>query len=220
MRKQIKWLRMLLPVFVFLCLAGVVWQVITRAKTYRPNPIRPEDFPEILIAPAKARLVDHATPDSGCVPHVYFLCFVIDDPYPSDDTYDFLDKHLSSNGWRRLKYQVLYPHVPPPAPPRVPEFLDPEIVNFLSPKTSQKGMRPCMYRKEDWIGKNEELIRVFMYYSADLATKQVHRDRVYVNLNFFGRESWIYRDILRYKQLHPEEFEKSNDLSKPIPKAP
>lgn len=208
MKKRRKLMLTLAAFVAFFCLAGVVWYFIAKGESYKPNPIRPKDFPEILIAPENAILLDHAAPSgSRSVPHTYGVHFVMDDPYPSDYTYKFIENHLSSNGWQRLNYDLLNPYSPAPQVCTVPERLDPETVNMLFPKRKQKGNYPCTWRKEDWVKDNEH-ISVILCYAADLATREVHRDKIYVNMTFFGRESWIRPHILKYKELHPKEFRK------------
>jgi hypothetical protein len=209
MKKQPKLMLTLAAFVAFFCLAGVFWYFVAKGESYKPNPIRPKDFPEILIAPEHATLIDHSTPsNSRRVPHTYDLCFLVNDPYPSDDTYRFIEEHLSLNGWQRLKYDLLNPHSSHSQPTTLPKYLDPETVNMLIPKGKQKGDYPINWREEDWVNKDDEHISVFLYYSADLATKEVHRDKIYVNMTLFGRESWIRTYILKYKKLHPEEFSK------------
>lgn len=200
-----------LLVLAFFCLVAVAWHLTVKRNTYKPDPIRPKDFPDILIAPENAVLIDHSTPSkSQCAPYTYNLCFAVKDSYPSEDTYRFIHDHLK--GWRRLKYQVLNPHHPYPNPRTIPEYLDSEIVNMLFDKRKQRWNYPVVYRQQDWVSENDQHVSVMLYYRADLATKKVHRDKVYVDLTLFERESWILLYIVRYRQVHPEEFQDSNDL--------
>lgn len=210
-----------LLVLAFFCLVAVAWYLTVKRNTYKPDPIRPKDFPDILIAPKNAVLIDHATPSkSQCAPYIYHLCFVVEDPYPSEETHSFIEEHLRSHGWQRLKYHLLNPDVPASRTPMlgiewpqtVPESLDPESVDMLLAKGEQKGDYPVRYIMEDWVSENDQHVGVMLYYRADLATKKVHRDKVYVNLTLFERESWILPYIVSYRQLHPEEFQDSNDL--------
>jgi len=221
MKKQPKLILTLAAFVAFFCLAGVIWYFVSKGESYKPNPIRPKDFPEILIAPENATLIDHSTPsNSRRVPHTYDLSFFVNEPYPSDDTYKFIEKHLSLNGWQRLKYDLLNPHSPHPQPSTLPQYLDPDGVNMLFPKRKQKGNYFLIWRKEDWVNKDDEHISVFRYYSANLATKEVHRDKIYVSMTFFGRESWIRAYILKYKKLHAEEFRGTNDPNEADKKLP
>jgi hypothetical protein len=206
MRNRLKLLLTLGIVVTLLCFLSVVWYVRVKPNIYKPKPIRPNDFPEILIAPENSVLVDHTVPSvSGSVPHTYGLSFIVHEPYPSDDTHKFIENHLSSNGWQRLNYDLLNPYSPAAQTRAIPEFLDPQTVNMLFPKGKQKGVYPGMWIKEDWI-KDDEYIGVSLSYAAELDTKRVQRDKVYVNLSFFGRKSWIRPYILKYKELHSEEF--------------
>jgi hypothetical protein len=198
-------------VAVVLCLVAVGWYLAVERGDYKPNPIRPKDFPEILVVPESAEAVDYFS-GRGKVKGVYGVSFVAKDPYPSEDTCNLIEKRLISNGWQRLNYRLLGPRTPRFEPGPIPPRLDSASVDFVIPKEKQKGVLALKLREEDWVNRDEELISVFLSYSADLATKDVDRDEVFVDLTFFERESWVRPYILRYRELHPEEFQDGNDL--------
>jgi hypothetical protein len=204
MKNYVKLFLSLLIIAGFLLPVGV-WYIMTKREIYKPNPTRPKDFPEILIAPEHAISLDHSIP-SRRVPHVYGLSFVVHDPYPSKDTRNFIKEHLTSNGWQRLNYELLNPNnaIAPPSE-TMPQSLPSHTMNFLQ----KQGYQRIPWSKEDWVSKDDEYINVILCYSVDLATTEVHRDKPYVNLSLFERESWVRHFILRYKELHPEEFESS-----------
>lgn len=214
MKKPVKLLLTWASLLGALCLMGLVWHFVAKREGHEPNPIRPRDFPEILIAPEGAVLIDHSTPaNTRRAPDTYSFRFTVYDPYPSDKTYKFIEEHLSSNSWQRLSYEILYPSQLRVLPRAIPGHLNPDTVDLMLPKKKQKGKWPLTWRREDWVNKDNELVTVVLKYCADLATKEVHRDKVYVSLDFFGRESWIRSYILKYKELHPEEFEGSDNLT-------
>jgi len=196
-----KWVKVLIPLSAFVvivCSAVAIWYVRRHHDVYTIHSIRPKDFPEILIVPEQAERVDYSSPsNTHRAPHTYRLSFVKKDPYPSENTLNFIREHLQSNGWQRLKYDLLNPHSPLWQAPFVPEYLDPNTVDILFPKRKQKGNYPVLWRKEDWI-KDDENINVALYYSSDLTTKKVNRDRLYVNLSSFGRKSWCAEHTLHF----------------------
>ena len=220
--KDRKLLLILGSVAVVLCLVAVGWHLAVKRGDDKPNPIRPKDFPQILVAPEGAVLLDHSTPwNRRSAPHTYGFSFVVEDPYPSEKTRNFIEDHLESRGWRRLKYHLLNPDVPASHTPMlgielpltVPESLNPESVNMLLDERKWKGEDyPVRYIMEDWVSEEDQHIDVTLYYRADLSTRRVHRDKVHVDLGLFKRESWIRPWVLRYKELHPEEFQDGNDL--------
>jgi hypothetical protein len=137
----------------------------------------------------------------------------VDEPYPSDETYEFIEKHLDVKGWKRLEYDLFNPRCQLPAPVDIPRHLNPDTVDSIFPKRKQKGEYPVSWRKEDWVSKNDAHISVSLYYRAELATKEVYRDRVHANLSFYS-PNHVREYILRYKDLHPQEFEDTSNLSR------
>jgi len=192
---------------LLVCVVGSLY-LATRREAYQPHGIRPEDFPEILIAPPDAKLVDYSTPsNSGRREHTYGLLFVVDEAYPSDDTYQFVEKHLSSNGWQRLRYELLNPKSLRRAPHPVPPHLGSEAVNAILSGRKEIGTYPVVWRQEDWVNKEGDHIFVALSYSADLSTGQVRRDRVRVLIDLSQRHGPY---IAQYKKLHPDEFDEGN----------
>jgi hypothetical protein len=174
---------------------------------YTPDPVRPANFPEVLVAPEGALLIDHATPaESRSAPDTYSLGFEIRDPYPSEKTRTFVETHLTEKGWQRLDYQLLNPDVPR-------EYGHPLLYKLYSDSNNlDKYPRkdPLLF-KDDWVSKEGQHIGVMAYYYVNLKTKDVDYNRLFVNMSLFGRQSWVYPRILEYKRLHPEEFEDPNE---------
>ena len=53
--------------------------------------------------------------------------------------------------------------------------------------------------------QNNENINVVFYYCADLVTKEVCLDKLYVDLTFFARGSWMEEFITRYSTFTDDE---------------
>jgi len=198
-----------LLVFVGLATVCGIWYLYKYNKPapYKPNPIRPQDFPEILIPPDGAVSIDYSSPsNSDLPPHTYSLSFQVHDPYPSDKTRNFIEEHLRSKGWKRLNYDLMNPHVPTEYPPILYDLL--QATNSL--EKYKKEDDKYITWMEDWVNEQEESISVSVS-CADPSKKMEHRNKPFVDLTFFGRESWIRPWISKYKELHPEEFDKGED---------
>ena len=162
------------------------------------NPIRPEDFPAILIHPQNAYDLDFSTPSNDRIAKCsYGLNFFVDEPYPSETVRNFFNNHLTSKGWKKLKYSLLNPNDPIYTNPLLPN-----LRTILPDGTEGKWPLHCI---EDWISDEEEHISIIFYYGPDHEGK-LYLNRVYVDATLFEQRSWINPYIKRYKQLHPEEF--------------
>jgi hypothetical protein len=78
---------------------------------------------------------------------------------------------------------------------------------------------------EDWVSKNVEHIGIFFGYVpltrekyAPPTEENLDLNRLRVDMSFFERGSWVRPQILRYKELHPEEFEEGKNANQPIRK--
>lgn len=211
MKKSIKLPLALLVFLSFLCLMAAIWHIRSKQDVYVPNPIRPEDFPEILVAPEGAVSLDYSTPsNSKRAPHTYRLIFIIHDPYPSQSTWHFIKEHLRSNGWKHLKYHLLNPDVPAEYPNVLLYSLYKDTNKLDEYKKDKPGW--LLTGMEDWLNKNDENISFFWQYKR--LNKQVFDpNRLCINMTLYERGSWVYPRIVRYKELHPEEFGKSNSQS-------
>lgn len=197
-KNHIKLLLILLVVaLVFL---GFFWQLRIRQKPYEPNPVRPKDFPEILIVPESAERIDyHSNKTHG----IYGLSFVVQDPYPSKNTRHFIEERLSSKGWTRLDYHLLNPDVPAKYPNPLLYDMHKDS-NSLYEYDMQESM-PYSWI-EDWLNKNYETVSVICGYIPPEEAKG-ELNKLGVNLTFHSSESWTRDWISKYKELHPEEFE-------------
>jgi hypothetical protein len=209
MKKSTKALFFLCVLVVTVFSALAIWYVWRHHDIYTIHPIRPKDFPEILIATEHAEKVDYQSPSTThCAPHTYQLSFVTKDPYPSENTRNFIREYLRSNGWQRLNYNLMNPDKPLSKRP-LSLFLPPDA-NFIPPE-EQKEDWPLVWN-EDWV-KDNESIRVHLLH-LEPGTEQVCRDKVCVILVLFDRKSWMVPWISRYKKLHPEEFNEVAPTSK------
>jgi len=168
---------------------GAVRYLVRKQNTYHPNPVRPKDFPDILIVPESAKEVDYSEP-SQIVPGVYSVSFVVNDPHPSESIRNFIEKHLKSKGWQRLKYHLMNPETP----------------ISLSPF----GFHWSFSQIEDWLNENDDHISIHYAYEK-LDEEQFDLSKVQLIMTFFRRDSWIGTEISRYKELHPEEFSEDTE---------
>jgi endonuclease/exonuclease/phosphatase family metal-dependent hydrolase len=171
--------------------------------THKPNPIRPDYFPEILIAPEQAKEIDYRHINRK--QDIYSLSFIKDEPYPFKQTIKNMHQHLESHGCRQLKYSLLNPQIPATHDPFGLGKLD---VRFV----------------EDWLDENDNNISII--YILLLKPERIDKskiqdvsvidandydyNKIYVNMFFLGQKSWVQPSISKYRELHPEEFTKLN----------
>jgi len=186
-------------------LAITWWNLGRRAEKHKHHPVRPDDFPEILIAPEGAQIYDHSTPsNTRRDTHSYTLTFIAEDPYPSTNTHEFIQQHLSSHGWQRLKYHLLNPDVPAKYHNPMWYALLKECNDVESYESEAKYFG---IGTKDWVNDNDETICVNWMYKP-LNDNQVDPNRVEFQIELYKRESWVKNWLLKYKKLHPEEFDK------------
>ena len=195
-----KFERILVALFFFtILIATVMFCIKLIPRKYIRNPIRPEDFPAILIHPQNAYDLDFSSPsNSRSVKYTYGLSFSVNEPYPSETVRNFFNNHLTSNGWQKLEYSLLNPNTPVYTNPLLPN-----LKTTLPDGTEGKWPLHCI---EDWISDEEEHISIIFDHGPDQEGKP-DLSRVYVNTTLFKQRSWVNPYIKRYKQLHPEEFE-------------
>jgi len=221
MKTRMKLLKLLLLIFIGLpFLAYACLYLARKHNTYKPNPVRPKDFPRILVAPEGAISLDYSAPSNSLrASRTYRISFIIDDPYPSEKTRNFMERHLRANGWQHLKYHLMNPDVPSEYP-NVLLYKFYRDTNKLNEYTKEKCRAPKPKGRdwplkwmEDWLSKNDERIDIFFEYvpftdEKDVpdAEENVDLNRLYVNWTYFARDSWVRSHVLKYKELHPEEF--------------
>ena len=187
-----------------------VWYSSAREQILPFIPVRPADFPEILIAPENAVLIDHSTPSKGWTGRGrYFLKFAVEDPYPSAATRAFIEDHLRSNGWQLLRGDVLNPQLGPHLQRDLPEYIGAEALDALCKWIGHRtGHHYTMWFKQDWLNNHNEYIGVTYQCAYDLSTGKRDNNNVYVDMDFSNRESDMQPWIERYKAFCPEEFER------------
>ena len=169
---------------------------------------RPGDFPAVLVAPDNAESIAYsAAPICRQAPHTYSVYFSVRDPYPSDGTRWSLREYLQGKGWQRLKYQLLNPTVPLSKDP-LASFLPSEEPNSVPPEEQGRD-RPVVWH-EDWVNERDEHISILLSYDVSVTTREVTRDKVYVTLSFFDQKSWIRPYVERYREIHPDEFDRNS----------
>lgn len=212
-----KWVKILLALSVSVIIAaslGVIWYVRKHRDSCTINPVRPNDFPEILIVPENAQRIDYSSPkEPQRVSHIYRVSYEVDDSYPSEVTYAFIKDRLITNGWRRLEYDLMNPHQPRFPVPLLPQYVDANIAKSYLPKDRKRNVFALENRREDWVNSDDEVVTVVFWYYADLTTGKICHGKVNVNLSYFGRKSWLASWVARYKKLHPEEFNEGSPTS-------
>lgn len=182
-----------------LCLLLLALYLMTNRDVHDAITVRPDDFPDILIAPEGAELVNFLSPsNSGTVKGSYHLWFLIKDPYPAEDTRKFIEKHLSSKCWKSLNYSLLNPHLP----------MHGEWVQYTE-NGEEVEIKEWM---QDWLNTKGESIKVILQYRS-LSGNEQEPDSLCVSLLFAESNARQRPWVLKYKELHPEEFEESNSLS-------
>lgn len=163
-------------------------------SSYELNPIRPADFPEVLVPPPAAKSIDYSAPSiSKRAPDTYSLSFWVEEPYPADNTHRFILETLSAQGWRRLHFLILAPTVKPEWRARGGDTQDDEVHRW----------------HEDWANAKGEIVSAILQYSVQKATRGDLK-QLDVNMTFFGQNSGADRLLSQYKKYHPEEFVGSN----------
>ncbi len=196
-----KLIRASIAVVVCLCLLLFAWYLMTKRDVYDTITVRPDDFPDILITPEGAESVTFLSPsNSDIVKGNYHLWFLIKDSYPAEQTRKFIEKHLSSKCWQPLNYSLLNPHLP----------MHVEWVQYTE-SGEEAEIKEWM---QDWLGTKGESIKVILQYRSIPGNEQ-EPDSLWVSLLFAESNERQRLWVMKYKDLHPEEFQEITDVSKP-----
>jgi hypothetical protein len=197
--KQIKPIAALAVLVVILSSAAVVWYGVRKVVRGNLNPVRPDGFPEALIAPEYAYSIDYSTPSNTTrAPHTYGLCFLVDEPYPAEKVCSFLERTLKSQGWQRLKYWLMAPRV---------------LAGEWYLKRRPDGGKIHAW-SQYWVNDTDDTVSAFLAYPRTPQDDDAP-NTLFVSLIFFEKESWVYSALSTYKQVHPEEFDQTLNLSEP-----
>lgn len=175
-----------------ICLLTFIFFSQRYFPTYERNAVRPNDFPQVLIAPENAESVDYSSPSSNSrrAPDTYRISFAVKEPYPADNIRQFIQTNFISHGWRKLNFTILNPTTKP---------------LWTVDKIKTPGMEVHQWQ-EEWVNDKDETIKVILDYSFPQdGEKDFNSLSIYLAL--FGKDSWKKHYISRYKELHPEEFE-------------
>ncbi|MFC1737986.1 hypothetical protein ACFL1G_02930 [Planctomycetota bacterium] len=172
-----------------LLLLTAILLLILHSNPYKPNPIRPVNFPEILVVPEEANDIDCSREKDG----FYGVSFTINEPFPFEKTRDEIHKHLESFGWKRLKYHIMNPEV----------SADSDAFGFI---------KQPFRTTEDWLDQNDNSISLY-YTSVKTNEDEIDMSKVHVIMHYRDRESYMKTWILKYKKLHPNEFLPNKDNS-------
>lgn len=183
---------------VCLCLLLLALYLMTKRDVYDAITVRPNDFPNILIAPEGAESVAFLSPsNSDIIKGSYHLLFLIKDPYPAEKTRKFIKKHLSSKCWKPLNYSLLNPHLQ----------MHGEWVQYTE-NGEEVEIKEWM---QDWLNAKGDSIKVILQYRL-LTGNEQEPDSLCVSLLFAESNARQRPWVLKYKELHPEEFEENNIL--------
>jgi hypothetical protein len=117
------------------------------------------------------------------------MCFSVEEAFPGKKLWAFIEEHLASRGWKRLRFDLLNP-----------QWLN---EGDWAPQTDSEGARIAKYRKHDWLNAQGESIHMIVFYSE---TPAYDPNSANVRLSFSDRDARRREFIERYKQQHPEEF--------------
>jgi len=168
-------------IVVVLGLGFVLWYHYAKDEIYKRkrNPIRPKDFPEVLTAPDNAELLDYLTPEGGesgkTAYDTYNLSYAVNDPYPSGQTFKYIEDRLRDYGWQRIRYSVRYPTAELPAGWRsVPEYIERSQMELLSKNLRKWREIGFPWVRLGWIQEEkDEYIQVVLGYIVDIKSRKV-----------------------------------------------
>ena len=166
----------------------------------KASAVRPENFPEILVAPESAEKVRYGTPPYTA-PRIYIIRFRVTGRYLVEDAWSFIENHLKSHGWHRLNRYLQNP--------QFKQLIPYGTWYRIKVPTGEQTWQLM----EDWLNDSGEYIRATWSLSPE--KEFLEADSMYVSLSFFERNSWKRPYVLRYKELYPEEFDTSTDTNKP-----
>lgn len=136
---------------------------------HKHNPIRPADFPSLLVPPANAQSVDYFAPltSKNHAADTYSLSYWMDEPYPAENTRRSIRETLSSQGWRRRS-----------------SMLTPQWGIWDLPSEDEEAQRWLA----DWVNDKGESIRIILMYTLPKSTA-AELNRLFVRIEFFGQNS-------------------------------
>lgn len=182
----------ILAIFVGVMFAcWLTWRFKKVPSPYEPNPVRPENFPEVLIAPQEAESPNYVTPKT---PGIYVLSYFVNEIYPGANTRRRISQHLVSHGFRRLAYNLLNPHFSSQERWTIDDKVRPD-------KTKSHWL------SEEWINDQNEVVSAILVYRFPVGGGP-DPNELYVDISFFEKDSWMRVPVAKYKELHPEEFRK------------
>jgi hypothetical protein len=185
-----------LVIFVLLiCFLGAIWNLMKKEETYQPNPTRPDDFPDVLIAPEEAESTDYF---ASTAPGVYILEYVIREPYPGTKTQDRIARRLMFHGFRRPAYDLLNPQFPRGRKWKIDDRV-------------RGNQTESHWLSEKWINANDEVVSVILTYPFPVGGGP-DPDELHVHIIFYEKDSWIGLFVRKYKELHPEDFRENSEL--------
>jgi len=186
---------------LLLCLIATLAYWRPKAILSMSSSKRPDDFPDVLVVPDKAKRVEYSTPSNAArAPRTYRLSYFIRDPYRSKDTREALEEHFRGRGWWPLKYHLLNPTVSASVQP---------LTQDPWPMPKDGGDIP-LYYTEDWVNAANEHLSVAWGYER-VGERTVDPNVLYVYMSFFAQDSWISSEIAKYKRIHPEEFSEDTE---------
>ena len=158
-------------------------------RSYERNPVRPEEFPAMLVPPDGAESVDYWVLSKEERTHdTYGLSFFVRDSYPGQETQDFIKEVLEGAGCRKLEFDFIC------------ECVRPEWAFCNGPG------EPYYRLAEDWLNASEETIYVIFEYVTPPGKDHIDTDILCVQLMYATRNTRDQQWLLSYKREHPEEF--------------
>ena len=170
---------------------------IRQSQSQMGSHIRPKDFPECLIPPQNALEVKYHTPsNSRIIKGAVSMEFKIDNPFPGEHTRKFIEDTLKRYGWFKLKHILFNPELPVNQEWRIIEMRK-------EPRLKFHELAEC------WMNKKDEIINVVLIYDF-LENDEPDLNTLYVTEGFAAEgDTWKHPFAVKYRKLHPEEFESS-----------
>lgn len=176
---------------------------------------RPSDFPDIFVTPSNAAEVHYHQSSMG----YSVMSYLLDEEYPAQKTINEFSAELQRKGYVQIRWSpndlVVYEISVEDNVKKYkkrdiqPEPLDEDTAESLSAPTWRKekfGREELSYiYLDEWISPNDELMVNDLKYVADDGELE---NKLIVHRHFWPKGSGKDRYIQKYKELHPDEFDK------------
>lgn len=183
--------------FIGICIWGFYLLRLHELQRRNGPQERPENFPEILQVPNEAKKINFQSPDiNNSSPGRWSVNFVICKSYPAEDLIVFLTEPLQKSPWTRLKHNLLFPN-------------NPNIGRWVDKFANYDGYDYRVWESY-WVSSSDETVNIHLCYFKE-TDSSIWEDELRVSLIYTTSNGPNRNDVLRYRELHSEEFPKSKE---------